>query len=88
MQANVDPSEAKQEQKRIAVEGAFHTFEKMADAFTLKNQRENKAPTTLAKLNWLLDMAKSEFGRKAIKDITSPMVLGSGPINRGDFHFS
>ncbi len=76
LQANVDPSEAKQEQKRIAIEGAFHTFEKMADAFILKNQRENKAPATLAKLNWLLDMAKSEFGRKAIKDITSPMVLG------------
>lgn len=76
LQANVDPSEAKQEQKRIAIEGAFHTFEKMADAFILKNQRENKAPATLAKLNWRLDMAKSEFGRKAIKDITSPMVLG------------
>ena len=36
---------------------------------------EKKAPATLDKAEWLLGMAKTDFGTKPIRDITSGMVL-------------
>ncbi len=70
-----DPGAAKQERKRAERERRGITFASQADAFIYKARREGKADATMAKTEWLLDMARADFGDKPITDITSPMVL-------------
>ncbi len=73
--SGVNPNEAKQDTKRRRNKDISLTFEKQADAFFAKSVKEGKAEATLAKSEWLLSMAKADFGPKAISEITSPMVL-------------
>lgn len=73
--AGSDPNEAKQQQKRIKLEKDAETFEKQARAYTAKTVKEGKADATLAKTEWLLDMAIASFGQKPIAEVTSPMIL-------------
>ena len=70
-----DSGEAKQEEKRLRRESQGHTFAKLADAYLLKAAKEGRTPATQAKSEWLLGMAKADFGRKAISDISAPMIL-------------
>ena len=71
----IDPGAAKQAEKAARRAVSEHTFEKMADAFLDKGRQEGRARTTQTKNAWLLDMAKADFGKMAIKDIKSPMIL-------------
>jgi len=73
--AGTDPSEAKQEDKRIRRESQGHTFEKIGAAFLEKQRKEGKSPATLSKTEYHLKLANKDFGRKPISEITSPMVL-------------
>lgn len=73
--AGVDPNELKQESKRLQRAATEHSFSRLADAFLEKSRKEGRAKSTLAKAEWLLDMAKAEFGDKPIADITAQMVL-------------
>ncbi len=71
----VDPNEAKQEAKRLRRETKANTFAVQADAFIIKAKKEGKAPATMAKTEWLLGMAKADFGSRPIAEITSPLIL-------------
>ena len=44
---DVDPSEAKQEEKRILREAKGHTFQRMGDEFLAKQRKEGKSAATL-----------------------------------------
>lgn len=70
-----DPSAAKQEEKKEALKNSEHTFGNFADRFIDKARREGRAPATMAKTEWLLNMAKAEFGSRPIADITAPDIL-------------
>ena len=70
-----DPGAAKQEQKRADRERRGVTFAAQADAFIDKARREGKADATMSKTEWLLDMARADFGTIPITDITSPVIL-------------
>jgi len=72
---SLDPSTAKQDQKREERERRGLTFETQAQAYFEKTQKEGRAASTLNKTQWLLDMAIADFGRKPMSEITSPMVL-------------
>lgn len=71
----VDPSEAKQEDKRIRLEAKGQTFEKIGNAFLAKQRVEGKSPATLSKTEYHLSLASRDFGRKPITEITAPMIL-------------
>ena len=73
--SGVDPGETKQEEKRIRREGRRQTFAKLADAFLTKAEKEGRAKATLEKNEWLLGMAKVDFGKKPMAEVTAPMVL-------------
>ncbi|MBL4751658.1 MAG: integrase arm-type DNA-binding domain-containing protein [Amylibacter sp.] len=73
--AGGDPSETKQEEKRIRRESQGHTFEKVGAAFLNKQRKEGKSAATLSKTEYHLKLANKDFGRKPISEITSPMVL-------------
>jgi integrase len=73
--AGVDPSQAKQQAKRAAVEAIRDTFALVADEYVAKLKRESRAPTTLGKVEWLLGLAKDAIGERPIREITAAEVL-------------
>ena len=73
--AGIDPSEAKQVERRERRESQGHTFEKVGTSFLDKQRKEGKSPATLSKTEYHLKLANREFGRKPIADVTAPMVL-------------
>lgn len=73
--AGIDPSEAKQEEKRIRLEAKGQTFAKIGEAFMAKQRKEGKSAATLSKTEYHLKLANQDFGRKPITEITAPMIL-------------
>ncbi len=71
----IDPSEAKQEEKRLRLEMKSQTFEKIGAAFLAKQRKEGKSAATLSKTEYHLKLANRDFGRKPITEITAPMIL-------------
>ena len=70
-----DPSQMKREKALREKESQGQTFEKLAAMYLAKIEQEGRAPATLSKVNWFLDMANADFGKRAITDVTSPIVL-------------
>ncbi len=70
-----DPSEAKQEEKRIQKAAKGETFEKLGQAFLAKQRKEGKSKATLDKTEYHLKLANRDFGKKPISEITAPMIL-------------
>lgn len=73
--AEIDPSEAKQTEKRVKREEAGQTFEKIGAEFLDKQRKEGKTKATLDKTEYHLKLANSDFGRRPITEITAPMIL-------------
>lgn len=73
--AGKDPSQAKQDRKREDKERRGLTFSSQAAAYFDKTKKEGRAEATLAKTEWLLGMAITDFGSKPMSEITSPMIL-------------
>ena len=73
--AGIDPSEAKQKEKRQRREVSDQTFEKLGAEFLVKQQKEGKSTATLFKTEYHLKLASRDFGRKPITEITAPMIL-------------
>jgi integrase len=71
----VDPSEAKQEQKRRSQVQDRVTFAAQAREYLDKIRREGRADMTMRKLEWLLGMAIDDLGERPIADISAPEVL-------------
>lgn len=73
--AGIDPGEEKKIAKRVAQAVVKETFAAIADEYLAKMRAEQKAQATLDKAEWLLGMAKADFGTKPIRGINSAMVL-------------
>ena len=73
LKGNIDPSEAKKEEKRLSLLQAANTFEAIANEWLSK--QSHLAEATLKKSAWLLSFAISHFGQKAITDIIPIDVL-------------
>ncbi|MCU0828869.1 MAG: integrase arm-type DNA-binding domain-containing protein [Tabrizicola sp.] len=71
----IDPSEAKQEQKRRSQVQDRVTFAAQAREYLDKIRREGRADMTMRKLEWLLGMAIDDLGERPIADISAPEVL-------------
>ncbi len=71
----VDPSQQVRIVKQQRQLGARNTFSAIADDFLEKTEREGRAESTLAKKRWLLEMAKSSFGSRPIREITALDIL-------------
>jgi integrase len=71
----VDPSEAKQEQKRQYQLQDRLTFAAQAREYLSKVRQEGRAEMTMRKLEWLLAMAIKDLGDRPIADIAAPEVL-------------
>ncbi|WP_284317088.1 integrase arm-type DNA-binding domain-containing protein [Labrys miyagiensis] len=69
----IDPSEARQEAKaaRIMQEAAADSFKAVAEGYVAKLKRKGRAPTTMKKIEWLLDFALADLGKFKIGEISS-----------------
>jgi hypothetical protein len=73
--AGLDPSEERKIAKLVAKAAIKEPFAALPDEYLGKLRAEKKVSATLDKAEWLLGMAKTEFGTKPIRDITPGMVL-------------
>jgi len=60
-------------EKQIAATG--NTFKAVAEELSGKLGREGRAPRTLKKLRWLLDLAYPSIGDRRVAEITAPELL-------------
>ena len=73
--AGIDPSEAKQQEKRQRIEANGHTFERLGAEFLAKQRKEGRSTATLSKTEYHLKLASRDFGRMPITEITAPIIL-------------
>lgn len=71
----VDPSAAKRAAEAKKKELNEDTFSRIAAELMGKLAKEGKAPSTLRKKRWFLDMANSDFADVPIRDLSSALVL-------------
>jgi len=71
----LDPGQQKQLAKLEAQLATENTFRSVANQYLEKQQREGRAPTTITKNRWLLDMACDGFGNMPVADIKPPIIL-------------
>jgi integrase len=71
----LDPSQQKRLAKIAAAAQQTNTFRTIADELLVQKRREGKAPSTMAKLEWLLGLARPALGTRPISAITAPEVL-------------
>jgi integrase len=71
----LDPSQQKRLAKIAAAAQQTNTFCTIADELLVQKRREGKAPSTMAKLEWLLGLARPALGTRPISAITAPEVL-------------
>lgn len=70
-----DPNDTKRQKTLAEKVSHGNSFSKIAEQYMAKIIKEGRAESTLAKIDWLMDMANADLGSKPITDITSPMVL-------------
>lgn len=73
--AGVDPSEKAKVDRAARKVASANTFGAIADELIAKMERERKAVRTIAKVTWLLGIARPDLGQRPIADITAAEVL-------------
>jgi hypothetical protein len=71
----LDPSHQKRLARIAAATQRANTFGSIADELLVQKRREGKAPSTMAKLEWLLRLARPALGTKPMNVIAAPEVL-------------
>jgi integrase len=71
----LDPSQQKRLAKLAAAAQLANTFAGIADELLVQKRREGRALSTMAKLVWLLGLARPALGARPISAITAPEVL-------------
>jgi len=71
----LNPATVKREEKAQEIGKTENTFNKVADQFVHKSEKDGKSEATLKKLKWLLEEARKDFGHLLVTNITAPMIL-------------
>lgn len=75
MQAGVDPTAAKREERAAKRNAAGNTFGGIAGEYIAKLEAEGKADVTIAKAYWLLSKLSPALGKRPISEITPAELL-------------
>lgn len=75
IRAGQDPSEQKRLQRLKGSADRVQTFGLIADELIARKRQEKKAPRTLKKVAWLLDIARPLLGKRPISEINAAEVL-------------
>ncbi|MCG5234211.1 tyrosine-type recombinase/integrase [Xanthobacter oligotrophicus] len=71
----IDPAKSRRESRIAAVATSGNTFRLVAGEYLDKLRREERAPATLAKVEWLLSFAYGDLGERPISEIAAAEVL-------------
>lgn len=72
-----DPSEAKKAAKASARSASERSFSSIAAMLVEKKRKEQRAPITLSKMQWILDKVSDTIGPRAIETITTPDIISA-----------
>ena len=75
MADGLDPAEVRKAKIREARAKSEETFKAIADEWFSRLEVEGRAPKTLQKMRWLLDLAYPLIGQRPIADIAAPELL-------------
>jgi integrase len=77
--SGVEPGVARKASRAIkaAINNSPNTFDAIADELLAKKQREGRAEQTLAKIEWLLSLARPSIGSRPVAEITASEVLAT-----------
>ncbi|MEE9315446.1 MAG: integrase arm-type DNA-binding domain-containing protein [Rhizobiaceae bacterium] len=70
-----DPGQLKKETQLQKKLEASNSFRVISNEYLEKLRKEGKAPPTLKKFTWLIDMAQGEFGDRPITEISAREIL-------------
>jgi integrase len=73
----LDPSGAKRAIRAAKATAISDTFDAIADELVGKKRREGRAEQTLAKIEWLLSLARPSIGARPVAEITASEVLAT-----------
>lgn len=73
----IDPAAQRKADREEQAVKTEHTFAKIANELVEKLRREGKADTTLQKKQWLLEMARRDFGDVPIREIAPAQILAT-----------
>ncbi|VXC61333.1 hypothetical protein SPHINGOAX6_30123 [Sphingomonas sp. AX6] len=71
----IDPAETQRLDHLSALLEAENTFKAIAEEWVTKNEREGRAPVTLDKIRWLLNITYPTLGGRPINKISPQEVL-------------
>ena len=71
----IDPYQHRRLKKLTAAQERTNTFEIIAAELVEKKRREGKSVTTLKKLEWLLEKAKPDLGKRPVGELKASEVL-------------
>lgn len=71
----LDPRQVRKEEARIAKARSQDTFRAIGDEWFERLERQGRAPKTLQKTRWLLDMAYTQIGDRPITSLTAVDLL-------------
>jgi len=72
-----DPAGAKRAIRALKATAVSDTFDAIADELLGKKRREGRADRTLAKIEWLLSLARPSIGARPVAEITASEVLAA-----------
>ncbi|WP_245470678.1 tyrosine-type recombinase/integrase [Bradyrhizobium guangzhouense] len=70
-----DPSLVRKLAKTAKAKASANTFSALADELLEKKRLEGKAERTFDKVQWLLNLARTDLGQRPVAEITAPEVL-------------
>lgn len=73
--SGLDPAAEKKVERVTRKAAEDNNFKTIAEEWLAKNEREERAPVTLRKIRWLLDIANPLIGNRPISKITPQEVL-------------
>lgn len=73
--AGDDPVERREHERREAKLIAGETFEKIAEEWLARLEREGRAERTMRKMRWLIEFAYPALAKRPISQITAPELL-------------
>jgi integrase len=71
----LDPGAEKKKARDNQLREREQTFDRLARNYLEKQAREGRAPSTLKKNRWVLDMACADFGAMPVAEINAPTIL-------------
>lgn len=77
LEQGIDPGLARKQEKAAAKVSAANSFESVALEYLAKMDAEGRAPSTLAKARWFLDLLKPAIGAMPISAVDPQMLLAA-----------